>query len=177
MKEIEDRRSIRKYKNKKVPIETINLLIESGNQAPSGNNSQPWHFIIVDDEKIKDKIVSVSNNQKWMRTAPVFLVCIADLSVRNKDENIELFEDSSLPELKKIIRDSAIAIEHIVLEAVHQELGTCWVAWFDQKHIRPVLGIPSNKYVVSVLTIGYADENPPKRKRKPIEEIVHFNKW
>jgi nitroreductase len=177
LEEIENRRSIRKYLDKKVSIETINILLESGILAPSGNNTQPWHYIIVDDEKIKDEIVLVSNNQKWMKTAPIFLVCIADLSVRNSDESIELTEYSSLPDLKLIIRDSAIAIEHIVLEAVHHSLGTCWVAWFEQEKIRPILGIPSNKYVTCVLTIGYPDQTPQKRKRKLKEEVVHFNKW
>ncbi len=178
MKEIEERRSIRKYTDKKVPQEMINALIESGMQAPSGDNSQPWHFILVDYEEMKRNIVNASNNQKWMMTAPLFIVCVADIRSRiDSNRDIDMDEETSLPELKLIIRDTAIAIEHIVLEAVHLGLGTCWVAWFDQKSIRPLLGIPADKYVVCVLTVGFPAEKPAKRKRKTKDEVMHYNKW
>lgn len=172
------RRSIRKYKDTKIEPESIDKLIESARLAPSGNNSQPWHYIIVTDEKIKSEIVRVSNNQTWMLGAPVFIVCVADIRVRlDSGEEIYLDEETASYELKRIIRDTAISIEHLVLEATSMGLGTCWVAWFTQKEMRPILGIPSDKYVVCVITVGYPDENPKQRKRKSMEDTIHYNKW
>lgn len=75
------------------------------------------------------------------------------------------------------IRDTSIATEHLILEATNLGLGTCWVAWFTQQTIRPILQITSNKYVVCVVTLGYAAETPKSRPRKKIEEMIHYEHW
>ncbi len=178
MEIIDNRRSIRKYKDTPVSDELIQKLIRSAHLAPSGHNTQPWHFIIVNDNNIKEEISKVSHNQKWMLTAPFFMVCIADIRSRIKDsEDLYIDEESSMFELKKTIRDTAISIQHMVLEAEDNGLGTCWVAWYKQSELRPVLGIPNDKFVVGIITVGYPDENPNPRPRKNIDDIVHLNKW
>ena len=178
LKQFETRRSIRKYSDKPVEDEKVIQLLEGARLAPSGDNTQPWHFIVVKSEESRQKLAKASHNQKWMLTAPVFIVCAADICCRVKEDiEISLDEDSSQKELKQIIRDTSIAVEHIVLEADNQGLSTCWVAWFTQKEIRPILNIPSDKYVVCILTLGYADEAPKARPRKKLEEIVHYENW
>jgi nitroreductase len=179
IKEIKRRRSIRKYIDKAVEDEKIIKLLESARLAPSGSNTQPWHFVVVKSESTKQKLAEVSHNQQWMISAPVFIVCVADISSRLAagDEYISLNEESPQEELKQIIRDTAISIGHILLEADNLELGTCWVAWFIQEEIRPILNIPSDKYVVGILTVGYANEIPKARPRKKLEEIVHYEIW
>lgn len=175
---IKNRRSIRKYNNKPVEDEKIKDIIESARLAPSGDNTQPWHFIVVKSNETKQKLATVSHNQKWMLSAPVFIVCIAD-ALSRFDNNVDIVVNEYSPEqeIKQIIRDTSIGIEHLVLEATRLGLGTCWVAWFTQEDIRPVLNIPSDKYVVSIITLGYTDENPKARPRKSFEEIAHFEKW
>ncbi|WP_432403581.1 nitroreductase family protein [Wukongibacter sp. M2B1] len=178
IKEIRERRSIRKYIDKTVEDEKIFKLIDSARLAPSGSNTQPWNFIIVKSETTKERLAKASHNQKWMLSAPVFIVCVADICSRIKENiNISLNEDSPQQELKQIIRDTSIAIEHILLEANNLELGTCWVAWFTQEEIRPILNIPSNKYVVGIITVGYSNEKPNARPRKKLEEIIHYENW
>ncbi len=178
LKQIQTRRSIRKYVNKPVEEEKIVQLLESARLAPSGSNTQPWHFIIVKSELNRQKLSEVSHNQNWMLSAPVFIVCVADMRSRIKEDiDVSIDESSPHQELKQIIRDTTIAIEHIVLEAENLGLGTCWVAWFTQEEIRPILNIPSDKYVVSILTVGYSDEIPSARPRKKLEEIVHKESW
>jgi nitroreductase len=123
MKEIKLRSSIRKYIDKP-DDEKILRLLESARLAPSGSNTQPWHFIIIRDEEIKQRIAKVSHNQEWMLSAPVFIVCVADIRSRiESDIEIILDEESPQNDLKKIIRDTAIAVEHIVLEAINEGLG------------------------------------------------------
>ena len=114
-----------------------------------------------------------------MKTAPVFIVCVADIRCRLKDDKAEVFldEESNLRELKQIIRDTAIAIEHILLEAESIGLSSCWTAYFDQKDIRPILDIPNDKYVVGVVTIGYADGSGKPAPRRPLESMVRHEKW
>lgn len=176
--EIKTRRSIRKYLDKPVEDEKIIELLESARLAPSGSNTQPWHFIVVKSESMRKKLAEASHNQKWMMSAPVFIVCAADINCRIKEStHMHLNENSAEEEVKQIIRDTSIAIEHIALQAANLNLGTCWVAWFTQEDIRPILNIPSDKYVISILTVGYADEEPKPRPRKKLEEIVHYENW
>jgi nitroreductase len=105
-------------------------------------------------------------------------VCVADIRCRiSIDTKIRLDENSSEPELKQIIRDTAIAIEHILLEAEHLGLATCWTAWFEQDAVRPILDIPDDKYVCGIITLGYGNETPRLRPRKAIEEIVRYETW
>ena len=113
-----------------------------------------------------------------MLQAPVFLVCVADIRAKiNESDDMVISEESTQVELKQVIRDTAIAVEHLVLQAEALGLSTCWVAFFEQRDIRPVLSVPADKYVVAVIPVGYADENPPTRPRRPLEEIVYFETW
>lgn len=173
MDEIQQRQSIRKYKSVEVKDEDIRQIIEEARLAPSGSNTQPWRFIVIKDEALKAKIVKADHNQKWMLTAPVFIVCLADITSRVADsQGISLLEDSPSPELKLIIRDTAIAISYLQLEAVHLGLGTCWTGWYEQSEMKNVLELPDNVYVSGIVTLGYSDEKPKKRIRKTLDEIL-----
>lgn len=178
MKQIENRRSIRKYQNKTLEREKLFQVLESARLAPSGSNTQPWSFIIVESEETKEKLASVDHDQKWMLTAPVFIVCVADIRSRIPHNiNIKLDEYSPEPELKQIIRDTAIAIEHILLEAENLGLAACWTGWYEQASVRSILNIPEDKYVCGIITLGYGDEAPAQRPRKSMDEIIRYERW
>lgn len=178
IKEIRSRRSIRKYKETSLTKEQINQVIEAARLAPSGSNTQPWKFIVVQSEDMRKKLATASHNQQWMVPAPVQIVCVADMHSRvDASANIEVDENSPEQELKQIIRDTSIAIEHMLLEADSMGLGSCWIAWFTQPDIRPLLSIPKDKYVVGIVTLGYADEAPGPRPRHKFEDIVMYETW
>ncbi|HPH96398.1 MAG TPA: nitroreductase family protein [Anaerolineaceae bacterium] len=178
MKEISERRSIRKYENRPIEPEKIALLLESARLAPSGNNAQPFHLIVITDEAVRAKVAEISHNQQWMRQAPLFIACVADLRARITDcEGTLVDENSPEMDVKRVIRDTAIAAEHIVLQAEHLGLGTCWIGWFIQAEIKALLNIPQDKFVVTVLTVGYPAEHPSPRPRKTLEELVHHEGW
>lgn len=82
LKQIENRRSIRKYLNKKVEKGKLVQLLESARLAPSGSKTQPWTFIIIESEDTKEKLTIADHHQKWMITAPIFIVCVADIRCR-----------------------------------------------------------------------------------------------
>ena len=109
--------------------------------------------------------------------APLFLVCVADGYVRLKDETIELNEETPYKGQKLVLRDTAIATEHIALKAVELGLGTCWTGYFAQKEMKEILGIPKDKHVVAVLTVGYPAEEPKPKERKTVEEILMYERW
>ena len=173
-----DRRSIRKYTDEPVPDAAVEQILEAARLAPSGNNTQPWRFLVVRDAATRRAIAEASHRQAWMTTAPVHVVCTADIRCRIPDyDGPPLDDDSPLPELKKVIRDAAIGVEHLVLEATALGLGTCWVAWFTQPEIRAALDIPGDQYVVAVITVGHAAESPEPRPRRSLAELVRAERW
>lgn len=175
---IHNRRSIRKYKDKPVEEELLLKIIDCGRLAPSDSNTQPWNFIIVRSEELRTQVAHVSHKQDWMLGAPVFIVCVADIRVTTTETGaMPIDEETPGIGPKQIILDTAIAGENIVLAAESLGLGTCWVTWYVQEDIRPVLGIPEDKYVVAVITLGYADQTPNPRPRRALEEIIRYERW
>ena len=156
LSEITERRSIRKYKSDPLTDEQLLELITAACLAPSGSNEQPWDLIIVKSKEMKEKICQADHNQKWMLSAPVFIVCVGKSSYR-KDGSME-----------RTIRDSSIAITHLLLQASHMGLGTCWTGWYEQEEMKSLLGLGDGDHVTGVITVGYADENPSARPRRKI---------
>lgn len=178
MNAIQERRSIRKYLDKKIPNDVLLAILESARLAPSGSNTQPWRFLVVEDYTTKQRIVAADHQQEWMMSAPIFIVCAADLHCRTeKIEQDTLSENSNNPDVKLIIRDTAIAVEHILLEAQNQEIGSCWTAWFEQKDMKTAVNAPAGYYISAVVTLGYAAEQPAPRPRKPLNTLVSFGSW
>lgn len=176
VKEITERRSIRKYKSSDISSSDLLQILEASRLAPSGSNTQPWRFIIIRDEDKKKRIAKAEHEQNWMLSAPVFLACISDTTTRFS-EKIPFNEESPEPDLKLIIRDSSIAISYILLEAQHLGIGSCWTGWFNQSEMKEILGLPEYMYVNGIITLGYADESPKARPRIAIEDLVKYEKW
>ncbi len=156
LSEIVTRRSVRKFTDKNILDEQIRLILEAARMAPSGSNMQPWDFIVVKSREMKEKIVSLDHNQKWMLDAPVFIICIGNAGYRKEDE------------LTRAIRDSAIATDHMLLQIEHMGLSTCWTGWYEQEEMRELLGLDDNCYVTGVLPIGYGSEKPAARPRREL---------
>ncbi|NCB41244.1 MAG: nitroreductase [Clostridia bacterium] len=174
---IEQRRSVRKYKDIPVEEDKLKILLEAARLAPTGSNTQSGRFIVTQSKEMREKIAEVSHRQKWMTQAPLFISCIADIRVRIPDGALYIDELSPEFAVKQCIRDVSIQADHIVLQAEELGLSTCWIGWYDQTEIREALNLPSDKYVVCILVVGYANEKPAPRVRNSIEEIVRYEKW
>ena len=198
---IEKRRSIRKFKQDPIPEEKIRLLLESARLAPSGTNTQPWRFIVVKDDDTKRKLQEAAHNQRHIGRAPVIIVCCADLKAfKEFPERVdELIESGALPErtrevfipylskgMDTVTKDAlmvaaaanvAIAVEHIVLQAVEIGLGTCWVRWYEDNKVKEILDIPEHVEVMALLPIGVPDEDPSRRPRLELDQLVNGEKY
>ncbi|MGF7003788.1 nitroreductase [Lachnospiraceae bacterium PFB1-21] len=175
---IKNRRSVRKYQQgKPVEEEKLQEVLKAGALAPSGFNKQPWHFIVVSDPEMKKGLAFVDHEQYWLEEAPYLIVCVADPTIWVGGEKIYVNEESPLLGLKKVIRDTAIATTHMMLEAENQGLATCWTGWYQQLDVRPLLDIPEDQYVVGILALGYGAETPEAKPRKSLEEVVMYEKW
>jgi nitroreductase len=156
---IKDRRSIRVYKGERIPKDKLEKLLEAARLAPSAANRQNWKFIVVENEQIKNQLVTACNNQAFVGTASHVIAGIGDSS--QKWHQVDL----------------ALALEHVVLEAVELELGTCWIGAFNEDEVKKILKIPQDKKVVALLTVGVPAESPAARPRKAMEEIVAYNEY
>jgi nitroreductase len=191
------RRSIRKYKNKTLSESQIEQLLEAARLAPSGCNVQPWRFIIVKDKQLKMELRQASFNQEFVEGAPVVIVCCGDLlswkatSGRAQEVldrgNLSLSDECEAALKHRIdgavaaemheripstLLNVAIAIEHIVLEAVELGLGSCWIRLFDENRVRRLLNLPDHICVVALLPVGFPDEDPALRPRLPLSDLV-----
>lgn len=176
--EIETRRSIRSYTDKPVPDDLILELLKAARLAPSGHNTQPWQFIIIKSPEMRKKIAAADHNQKWMEKAPVHIACIGDIRSRvPEDVPMSIDENSPQEEVKQIIRDTAAAIENILIEAESHGLSTCWTGWYTQAEMRPILGIPEDKYLVGIVAVGYLDKPVSRAPKKDLNAILHYEQW
>lgn len=157
------RRSVRSYKDKKIPEEKLQKIIESARMAPSARNKQDWKFVIVQDEEVKDKIHEAANGQKFVKEAPTVVVGVAT----KPDEKMEC-------DIPTGIVDVTIAMDHITLKATEEGIGTCWIGAFDQEEVKEILNIPEGCKVVALMPMGYPEEELEVlyKERKNPEDIT-----
>jgi nitroreductase len=163
---ITSRRSIRKYKPDPVKTEKLLRILEAARLAPSARNTQPWHFIVINDQKIKSHLRRVYGKE-WFYTAPVIICACGEPGVSWKRKDGRNYQDVDL----------AIAFDHLVLAATAEGLGTCWIGAFEPGPLKEILGIPEEIEPIVLTPLGYPDEAPPAKERKSTKELIHWNTW
>lgn len=163
-KVIKTRRSIRNYSGKDIPDSILKKILDAARIAPSGNNKQPWFFIVVKDSEKKKKIAEYSCNQNFIAEAPVVIVCCG----KKYPNSSEIYGDNSY------LVDVTIAIDHLILAARNEEIGSCWVGALHPEPIKNLLNVLENIDVLMVVPLGYSKEIDFKETsfRKSIDEIV-----
>ena len=144
-----------------VEKEKIQRILETVRLAPSACNSQPWHFIVVDDPETKNKLADAVASKilginHFSKQAPVHAWL--------KDKNFAHI-------------DVGIAAAHLVLAAEDEGLGSCIMGWFDEDKVRKLLGIPSGKRVLLDVVLGYSTQPDRKKVRKELDKIVSWNRY
>jgi nitroreductase len=153
------RRSVRKYKSTPVTDDQIIKVLEAARVAPSAMHKQPWHFIVVKDEKTKKEL---AGRQGFAAQAPVIIVALG-----NAEESPNWWQN-----------DVGIAFEHLILAAADQGLGTCWMGSMARDaEIKNILSIPDKMRVVAITPIGVPDEVSSPKQRKSIDEIISWGSY
>ena len=147
---IEHRRSVRKYKDRPIEREKIDLLIEAALRSPSSRSFNPWRFIVVDRPDLLEKLSAAkAHGSSFLKGAPLGIVVCADSSASDV-----------------WVEDASIASIFIHLAAHSLGLGSCWIQIRKRDHdastsaddfIKDLLGIPDNIMVESIIAIGYPD--------------------
>ena len=160
---VKSRKSIRAYKDEPIDPDALRRIGEAVNLAPSACNIQPWCFRIILNREVRNSISSCYKNE-WLKKAPAIVVALG-----NKDAAWKRLDGDSI-----INVDIGIAMEHLVLAAAAEGLGTCWICAYDVGRMNSVLGILPPWEVIAISPLGKAAENPEPRKRKPISEVFRI---
>ncbi|MCK5780263.1 MAG: nitroreductase family protein [Psychrilyobacter sp.] len=182
---IKSRRSIRKYETKKIEQEKIEAIVEAGLYAPSGHNKQPWHFTVLENKEIMDKISVETKKMLLDSETPIF---------RKMGRNEKLHILYNAPTViivsgKKedsysMDADLAAATQNMLLAAESLGLASCWVglivAYFNNKTEIKVrneeVGIPEGYEVQYAVTLGYSPLYGEAKPHKRAENTVNYVK-
>ncbi|WP_018249698.1 nitroreductase family protein [Orenia marismortui] len=190
---IRERRSIRDFKSDKVKKEDLDLILEAARLAPSGTNLQPWRFVVVESDEMREKLRGCTLD--FVGDAPVTIVCCVDYKALEEmnDRLKELQEVGALKgtalekidpskykgrkmseeDIKRYLHlNLSIAIENMALQATELGLGSCWLMMFNEKKLSQILNLDDNLEAVALLPIGYGSDNPAPRPRLSLDRIV-----
>ena len=159
---IQKRRSIRKFIQRPVEDEKIDLLVEAALRAPSSMGNMPWSFFIVKDRDLLEELSRAkSHGSSFLRNAPLGILICAD------SEKSDVW-----------IEDASIAATFIFLMAESLGLGACWIQLRRRNHsdkitaeayVTELLNIPSNLKVLSIIALGYPDEIKPPHEKESLK--------
>jgi len=164
---VKSRRSIRKFKAQPVEGKIVDEILQDLLLAPSAGNLQSYKVYVVKDDEVKARLAEAAFGQGFIKDAPCVLVFCADpkqSSSKYGERGSELYS----------IQDAAIACAYAQLAVADKGLGAVWVGAFDEEKAKQALGIEPSSTLrpVSILPIGYPDEKPKARPRRPENEMV-----
>jgi nitroreductase len=160
------RRSIRRYTAQSVPRELITKVLQAGMAAPSAGNEQPWHFIIVDERGILERIPEFHPYSQMLKEASVAIVVCGDLTL----EKYQGFW----------VQDCSAAAENMLLMAEEMGLGSVWLGVYPLEDrvrgVKKLLDLPEQIIPLAILPLGYPAEKKEKIERFD-ESRIHTNNW
>lgn len=176
---IATRRSVRAFSDRPVTPETIEKVLQAARWAPSWKNLQCWDFLILRDKGQIEELAESGafGKNTWLRLAPVIIVACGKPA-----------ESGAMNDISYYAVDVAIAMQQLMLGATDLGLGTCWIGIFDGDQLQSRLDIPGDSKVVALTPLGYPAEQRSlgerivegaarTRHRRPIEDIIHYDRW
>lgn len=165
---IEGRRSVRRFQEKPVPREVMVELLDMARWAPCA--SECCRFVVVQSQERKEELAATAR-QKWMASAAAIVVVGAELM-----ERTEMAGRWDAYKFREVfpVQDTAAAIQNLMLMAVEHDLGTCWIGSFNEGDVSRIVSFPFAVRPVAMVVVGYPADEPQKRKRRPLEEVVFW---
>jgi len=204
MKVIQDRRSIREYTAEPVSDQDLDIILEAARQAPSGENAQPWRFIIVKDTETRKRLGALAGGGSGRRFTAEFVTKKMQerfSSLEDEAKKRAAFEKLTSGQVSAFLADApvnivvcgkkdvwdmpydtAAAIENMLLVVTALGLGACWVIApcmdiRDEERVKALLGMPEGFKAVSIVSVGHPMRPHRPRPRIPIKDLVFVEKW
>ena len=163
-----NRRSVRKYESRIIPEEMFTHLFEAAMAAPSAVAKDPWHFILVRDRKMLNKIVKILPSGQMLRQATAAVIICGDINKAN------------INDVSYLLQDLSAAGENLLLAATALGLGSCWLGVHPRPDrldgIRSLFSLPENIIPMCGVALGWPAEKPAPRTRFNPDR-VHLEKW
>jgi nitroreductase len=195
---VKKRRSYWEFKSDPVPDDLIERIVDAARYAPSGFNCQPWEFIVIKEQELKESVIDLIANlmpppgkrtkaahpphpakdPMGFKTAPVLIVLCGDTRVRNfAPPHLQQNEKRWLEVLTSSL---AIAYQYMHLAATSLGLATRWVSAVASHRVGPelkeLLGIPGEFVVYDMLALGYSDFQPHPKKMRALAQVLHLGR-
>jgi len=204
MKVIQDRRSIRDYTAEPVSDQDLDMILEAARQAPSGENAQPWRFIIVKDAETRKRLAALAGGGSGRRFTAEFVTKKMQerfSSLEDEAKKRAAFEKLTSGQVSAFLAkapvnivvcgkkdvwdmpyDTSAAIENMLLMVTALGLGACWVIApcmdiRDEERVKALLGVPEGFKAVSIISVGHPTRPHRPRPRIPIKDLVFLEKW
>ena len=164
---IKQRYSVRAYKPDPVPDESLQQVLEAARLAPTAANRQPFQLIVIHTAGREAELKRIYKKDWFVQ--PPLVICACGVPGRGwtRREDGKNYTDV----------DVAIVMDHLILAAADQGLGTCWIGAFDPDAAREVLGLPDDVEPIAFTPLGYPADQLGAKKRKPLDELVRQERW
>jgi nitroreductase len=164
---IRTRYSVRSYQAREIPEDVLQRVLEAFVLAPTAANRQGIGLVVIRTDGREEELRLIYNTD-WFAKEPPVLVCACTIPAKcwtRKDG--KNYADV----------DIAIAMDHLVLAATEEGLGTCWIGAFNVEAARSVLGLPEGVEPIVFTPLGYPADSPGPKLRKRLEQLVHYERW
>jgi nitroreductase len=152
--------AVRSYQDKPVPEEVIRRVLDAGRLTASGMNSQPWHFIVIQDRDTLRQLGTMARTGPYIAQAPAAIVVAIDKT-------------------PLAVSDGSRAIQSMMLTAWAEGVGSNWVGFRGLEEIKSLLGIPDDLDLLAILPLGYPAEavGKGKKQRRPVGEVASRERY
>jgi nitroreductase len=164
---IQRRYSVRAYKSDPVEEAKLAKVLEAARLAPTAANLQPFRFVVAHVKGREAELRRVYG-PGWFVQAPV-VICACGIPSQGWVRDADAVNYTPV--------DVAIAMDHLILAAADQGLGTCWIAAFDVPAARQAFALPPGVEPVALTPLGYPADRPGRKERKPLAELVRYEHW
>ncbi len=165
---ITSRRNIREYEDRPIPAESLDLILEAGRRTPSSSNKQRWDFVVVQDRERLGRLSQVWRGAGHIAGASAAIGIVAPVT-------------DDWHEYGSIQYDLGQATMSLMLAAADLGIGTAHASVSDQEMAREIVGLPEGHVLAWLMGLGYPADRPLKPiknpKRRPLEEVVHYETW
>jgi nitroreductase len=163
---IRARYSVRSYTSRAVADEVLEKVLEAGRLAPTAANRQAFRILVIHTAGREEQLKRIYPRDWFVQAPVVIAVCALTEQCWVRADGKSYCDV-----------DAAIVMDHLILAATDQGLGSCWIVAFDTQAAREILGLPKSVEPVAFTPLGYAADSPGGKKRRPIEDLVRFENW
>lgn len=152
--------AIRSYQDKPIPEESIQRIVEAGRLTASSMNRQPWHFVVVEEQEMLQRLGALAQSGPYIAEAALAVVVVVERT-------------------RFSVSDGSRAIQSMVLTAWAEGIGSNWVGFMGLEEAKPLLEIPEEMDILAIVPFGYPARavGQGKKQRKPLAEVAHRGRF